>query len=953
MFRLSRYFRTLVFLLAFCASSGAAEAQTATATLTITNNGVVSGAVGVQGLNANVCNPNAGGGAGSGSCVFTYPVNTPLRIAANSPNPDAGFLHSGTGDAAACEFSTCNIILTTDSAITATFDASQGPVARIDTTLLGDGKGNVYTDNGTCQNFELGYTDCTTYYAVGSEVKFQGQSMPGNIFESFSGGVGDTTVCGANNTCLFTATGHSSVSATFSQLASVAITPSAATINVGQNQFLSARATFTNGMTRFSFNGNTPWQNHTPMDVERFSLAAAVVNDRFYAIGGVDGFCPPESGPCPFSPLGTVEIFNPLVTAYAEFEQAWMPRPSMAVPRGSLAAAVVNGRIYAIGGYTIGGDAVASMELYDPAINTWSARASMSGPRAELAAAVVNNTIYVLGGNAATGGGPSVPLATVEAYDPATDTWTTKAAMLTERSFPAAAAVNGTLYAIGGDGTGSVEAYDPATDTWTMKAPIPNGGGSHRAAALNGLIYAVGGSPVSVKVYNPALDSWATLSSSMPLPVNGQFALAVLDGRLFAAGGNLADNTAVGTLSANRPPEATWWSHNSAVGRGNAGNNGSVNGVAAGTATISARLVGIDSGAQSATLTVNTGGGSGSTIFVNGPNQAFADVGQPNWGCGTFNQNAPGPWTVTVDYGEGGGVEPMPFTPDPPPGTCSSPGSISKGVFFFNHAYSSPGTFHVVVTVRNTATNATGTKAFDVIVEEAEPEDCAPLISNIAVIGAVPFASVHVKVFDRPTGQLLFEGDLPLGFFDDAALPAGQYRIEFSVPAGYTVTPSSFSVDAVCGQSVSLNATVQAIPALPPTITVKLSPGIIWPPNGKLVTVQAAITASSPDGHATDITLVSVTSSDAGAADDIRGTSIGTDDRVFQLRAERSGRPGRIYTVTYRATDTVTGLSTTQSAIVIVPHSRGLALVLWLFSLLEAHGHDRGVYAQILQMLSS
>ena len=222
MFR--RYFRKLVVTLAFFASYGAAEAQT-TATLTITNNGVVSGAVGVQGLNANVCNPNAGGGAGSGTCVFTYPVNTPLRIAANSPNPDAGFLHSGTGDTAGCQFSTCNIVLTTDSTITATFDASQGPVASIETTLLGDGKGNVYTDNGTCQNFELGYTDCTTYYAVGSEVKFQGQSMPGNIFETFSGGVGDTAVCGANNTCLFTATINSSVNATFSRMVSVAIEP--------------------------------------------------------------------------------------------------------------------------------------------------------------------------------------------------------------------------------------------------------------------------------------------------------------------------------------------------------------------------------------------------------------------------------------------------------------------------------------------------------------------------------------------------------------------------------------------------------------------------------------------------------------------------------------------------------------------------------------------------------
>jgi hypothetical protein len=492
--------------------------------------------------------------------------------------------------------------------------------------------------------------------------------------------------------------------------------------------------------------------------------------------------------------------------------------------------------------------------------------------------------------------------------------------MLTARSFPAAAAVNGTLYVIGGDGPGSVEAYDPATDTWSMKAPIPNGGGTHTAAALNGLIYAIGGSSGTMKVYNPATDSWATLGS-MP-SFQGQFALAVLDGRLFAAGGNLADNTAVGTLSANRPPEATWWSSNTAVGRINSGNSGSVNGVATGTATISARLVSVDSGEQSALLTVTSGGGGGgSTIFVSGPNQAFTEVGQPNWGCGTFNQNAPGPWTVTVHYGEGGGVEPLPFTLNPPPGTCSSPGSTSTGVFFFNHAYSSPGTFHVVVTVRNTATNATGTKEFDVFVNESEPEDCAPVVSNIAVIGTVPFDRVQVAVFDRPTGNLLFEGELPLGFFDDAALPAGQYRIEFSVPEGYLITPSSFNVDAVCGQPVILNPTVQAIPAVPPTI-ISLTPSetSLWPVNHKYHAI--AIAAVATDASGADIsgqcTIVSATSNEPNADNDF----VITGPLTIDLRAARLGSgDGRIYTITVDCTDG-DGLSATGTALVTVPKSQ-------------------------------
>jgi N-acetylneuraminic acid mutarotase len=933
---LPRRIRLLLLAVAFCGLYGSAEAQNAT--LTITNNGPNSGAVGVQ-PGGNVCNPNPGGGGGGAPCTFSYPIGTPLRLMANSPSTP-GIFNNGTGDALGCGMngtSVCEFILNGNSSITATFDAAGGPFPSLTINLVshGGGKGNVGTDNNQCQDFELGFSACTTYYGAGSSVRLQGRSMPGNIFAGFSNGTVDAGGCAGTENCHFTLSDNSTVDATFAALSSVAISPSSATTNVGNSVFFAARATFTNGMQRDSFNGSTPWQSHVQMDAARFSLAAEVVDNKLYAFGGVDGFCPSGGGSCPFSPKSTVDVFDPLVTLIAEFPQAWTSRAPMTIPRGSLASAVVGGRIYAIGGHTSGGATVASMESYDPSTNAWSTRDPMSGPRAGMAAAVVNTIIYVVGGSASAGSGGSTPLNTVEAFDAANDEWLTTAppAMQVARHLPAAAAVNGILYVIGGDGTGSVEAFDPAGGSWTMKAPMPGGGGSHKAVALNGLIYVVGGSPVTVKVYNPALNAWTTLSSTSQQP-SGQFALAVLDGRLFAAGGNLSDNTAVTALLANRPPEATWWSHNTAVGQINSGNSGSVSGLAAGTATISARLVTFDtggnvpSGGTSATLTVTSGGGGGSTIFVNGPNQAFTQVGQANWGCGTFNQNAPGPWTVTVDYGEGGGVEPMPFTPDPPMGTCSSPTGISKGVFYFNHAYSAPGTYHVVVTVRNTVTNATGTHAFDVEVEVGGGGGgaCVPIVSNISVIGTVPFDRVHVAVFDRVTGQLLTDDDtaLPLGFFDDASLPDGQYRFEFSVPAGYQVTPAILIVDAVCGEPININLTVQEIAPDPPSISVAPSTNTLWPPNKKMVTITIDVVTSGPQGHPVSVELVSITSSEPGGENDVAGAAFGTDDRVFQLRAKRlGGGPGRVYTVTYRVTDTVTGLSSTATTTIVVPHDQG------------------------------
>ena len=60
--------------------------------------------------------------------------------------------------------------------------------------------------------------------------------------------------------------------------------------------------------------------------------------------------------------------------------------------------------------------------------------------------AVINGILYVVGGNYGAG----TDLAAVEAYDPTTDTWTTKASMPTIRSMATAQVINGILYVAGG-----------------------------------------------------------------------------------------------------------------------------------------------------------------------------------------------------------------------------------------------------------------------------------------------------------------------------------------------------------------------------------------------------------------------------------------------------------------------------------------------------------------------
>jgi penicillin amidase len=150
-------------------------------------------------------------------------------------------------------------------------------------------------------------------------------------------------------------------------------------------------------------------------------------------------------------------------------------------------------------------------------------------------------------------------------------------------------------------------------------------------------------------------------------------------------------------------------------------------------------------------------------------------------------------------------------------------------------------------------------------------------------------------------------------------------------PFGLGTTPITIEcVDAQQDTTVVV-CEPTVIDVTPPSISFEVSPDTLWPPNHQMVEVTATVTASDTCGG-TSVSLDSIVSDEeddaAGAGDgatknDIQAADYGTADLVFELRSERAGTgDGRVYTVTYTATDE-SGNQTSATAGVDVPLSQG------------------------------
>jgi len=199
--------------------------------------------------------------------------------------------------------------------------------------------------------------------------------------------------------------------------------------------------------------------------------------------------------------------------------------------------------------------------LVDATISTWIAKEEMLMPRGQSVVIVGDGLIYVIGGVDRTN---AMALASMEIYDPVTNSWITGAPLPNAAAGAAGTkGLDGTVYVISGAGPGrsSVQAYNPSINTWTLKTDIPvSVWAADAATGEDGNIYVIGGSdgPDLVQVYNPTSDTWS-FGSSMPTPRLGLGVIKGEDGLIYAIGGySLDEQTALSTVEVYNPVTNTW-----------------------------------------------------------------------------------------------------------------------------------------------------------------------------------------------------------------------------------------------------------------------------------------------------------------------------------------------------------------------------------------------------------
>ncbi|WP_406369722.1 carboxypeptidase regulatory-like domain-containing protein [Streptomyces sp. NBC_01550] len=217
---------------------------------------------------------------------------------------------------------------------------------------------------------------------------------------------------------------------------------------------------------------------------------------------------------------------------YEQAATSWSRIADLPQPRNSATGAFVNGTLYVAGGFgydasgTVGW--TSTTYAYHPNSDSWSRVADLPQALAGAAVAVLDGKLYVIGGVPADGSSSS----TVYRYDPARNTWSRIADYPVAMSAGGCGGIDGGIVCAGGlnESDGHVNPlantyiYHPKTDTWTRATDMPHTQLRTSYSSANGRLQVVGGvdeSPFDLTAtthramqYDPVANVWTDLPSA-------------------------------------------------------------------------------------------------------------------------------------------------------------------------------------------------------------------------------------------------------------------------------------------------------------------------------------------------------------------------------------------------------------------------------------------------------
>jgi N-acetylneuraminic acid mutarotase len=288
------------------------------------------------------------------------------------------------------------------------------------------------------------------------------------------------------------------------------------------------------------------WTPAAAAPAARFEGVGRVVHGKLYTFGGYTSVVP-------FGVSNHASVYDPATAKWTDLGVIPTPETHCGV-----AVDAAQGRILFLGGRrgVYPGTATSDVWQYDTAANAWTRLAPLPEPLSAGSAEFLNGQVHYLGGNRGQDRTADYDLHYVLA--PGASSWHKAAPLPFARDHFSTVALGGKLYIFGGEighdahhrQQTDASVYDPATDSWTTLAAMPIGK-SHAESStfvLNGRVVIAGGqvdnwlATDNIVEYDPSANAWDLLPP-LPAPLEGVIVQPLGD-RLFVTGGYVGYNSA-------------------------------------------------------------------------------------------------------------------------------------------------------------------------------------------------------------------------------------------------------------------------------------------------------------------------------------------------------------------------------------------------------------------------